>query len=111
MVVLMTVCRILSSEVRRWFCLRGVFVFQAEGGIRGCALVTGVQTCALPIFRSGPREARRANAVPYWTRPDPGIRAQARSRPDPPARIARGELACCAEIGRASCRERVCQYV
>src|SRR3546814_2373512 len=26
-----------------------MFVFQAEDGIRDCALVTGVQTCALPI--------------------------------------------------------------
>src|SRR5690606_39716458 len=34
------------------FCLLCVFFFQAEDGIRDFH-VTGVQTCALPIWRSG----------------------------------------------------------
>src|SRR5438105_15772015 len=68
-----------------------VFFFQAEDGIRD-PLVTGVQTCALPISR------RR--------------RARGRRQPRPLTR--RGRLRAhrtCrrhhAEIGRASCRERV----
>src|SRR5256884_1234768 len=52
------VCRVCKSvEVRVWFvcnsatflCCSLVFFFQAEDGIRDVA-VTGVQTCALPIF-------------------------------------------------------------
>src|SRR2546423_3869484 len=40
------------------------FFFQAEDGIR-YKLVTGVQTCALPIFRilCSPPQAPRANAI------------------------------------------------
>src|SRR5256885_5689050 len=39
------------------------FFFQAEGGIRDYK-VTGVQTCALPIYRRGPREAALRGASP-----------------------------------------------
>src|SRR3546814_5072698 len=68
-----------------------------------CALVTGVQTCALPIS-SGPEvtkaclvchteAAKQIHQTEHWnweyTNPDTG------------------QL----QIGRASCRERVCQYV
>src|SRR2546425_11996950 len=35
----------------RWFQLNFFFFFQAEDGIRD-KLVTGVQTCALPIYRT-----------------------------------------------------------
>src|SRR2546429_6319749 len=45
-----------TSQMRRRF----VFFFQAEDGIRYVA-VTGVQTCALPIFRRVRR--RRASAL------------------------------------------------
>src|SRR2546425_12314449 len=65
------------------------FFFQAEDGIRD-KLVTGVQTCALPICIS--RSSR------LW----PGRRGAAR------AGLRRGRL-CCShreEIGRASGRER-----
>src|SRR5439155_6406023 len=37
-------------------CLRSAFFFQAEDGIRD-GHVTGVQTCALPIFGQSPTEA------------------------------------------------------
>src|SRR5206468_9745107 len=37
------------------------FFFQAEDGIR-CLIVTGVQTCALPICRSGSHGVRRPPA-------------------------------------------------
>src|SRR5256885_10239822 len=47
-----------------WLMRRGFFFFQAEDGIRDYK-VTGVQTCALPIFRVDPQalqsdDARRA---------------------------------------------------
>src|SRR3546814_10684555 len=66
-----------------WF-----FFFSSRRRHTRCALVTGVQTCALPISRS-------------WF--------------EPPARSWPRRCACtsatCSKIGRASCRERVCQYV
>src|SRR5206468_7514542 len=45
-------------DILRWFG-RGFrfFFFQAEDGIRDL-IVTGVQTCALPISRRSPRGAR-----------------------------------------------------
>src|SRR3712207_8093193 len=52
-------------------CASGVFFFQAEDGIRDIG-VTGVQTCALPIFRlrrsrlrvrSAPAREQRAEVV------------------------------------------------
>src|SRR3546814_19533267 len=40
-----------------WFCF---FFFSSRRRHTRCALVTGVQTCALPIFRlAPPRDARR----------------------------------------------------
>src|SRR5438132_13868895 len=68
------------------------FFFQAEDGIRDHC-VTGVQTCALPIFR----QSRRARG---------GVFAEAARRDclsRRPSRAARSS----SEIGRASCRERV----
>src|SRR5712664_4465068 len=62
------------------------FFFQAEDGIRDL-IVTGVQTCALPIF------ADRAIALPEDC--------------DGGDAIARARQAMREEIGRASCRERV----
>src|SRR5437773_12557283 len=65
------------------------FFFQAEDGIRDRD-VTGVQTCALPISLVALRQAElldRADALADEHRPALGIER--------------------AEIGRASCRERV----
>src|SRR5699024_11577884 len=61
------------------------FFFQAEDGIRD-RNVTGVQTCALPIYLSGIYHRLRTRAA--WLR-----------APRTAARIKK--------IGRASCRERV----
>src|SRR3989441_166361 len=57
----------VTSNVRLYFhaahCMRTLpFFFQAEDGIRD-KLVTGVQTCALPILRRTPGNARRREAV------------------------------------------------
>src|SRR3546814_2436053 len=75
------------------------FFFSSRRRHTRCALVTGVQTCALPI---SPRRRRiRASRTPDRGSKSPtsrnGCANWKRSR--------RGE------IGRAACRERVCQYV
>src|SRR3546814_7136584 len=94
-----------------------LFFFSSRRRHTRCALVTGVQTCALPIFhgrgrRSGPplrrlfvrrawrrSGAREPAAEDVWRGTDAGVpRVQ-------------GDLGSAAEIGRAACRERVCQYV
>src|SRR3546814_1862447 len=67
-----------------------------------CALVTGVQTCALPICILIQR------AVGEFALPDQDAKRDAGDRRQAVAvqnAIQRGQ------IGRASCRERVCQYV
>src|SRR5256885_3484631 len=56
------------SSIVNASCLVGsracsVFFFQAEDGIRDYK-VTGVQTCALPIWHSGPCHGRRSSG---WT--------------------------------------------
>src|SRR2546429_5715618 len=94
------------SSVVRFF-----FFFQAEDGIRDVA-VTGVQTCALPIFHYGDASelvTRFQAGLPF-----PLTQAQRRviaeiaadlSRPHPMNRLLQGDVG--SEIGRASCRERV----
>src|SRR2546430_8758699 len=104
--------------LRRW-CFRErasasvcfVFFFQAEDGIRDLT-VTGVQTCALPIWDALPALARLAR-----TRVHDQHRGRADDEPDgedeesghpidgrsPVHDAALGGW----EIGRASCRERV----
>src|SRR5690625_7611685 len=90
------------------------FFCQAEDGIRD-GHVTGVQTCALPISGRRPRPDGPAA-------PDDLVRAQLGPRLSPPARTAcrRRDLRRAAgaastdpavggpaEIGRATCRDRV----
>src|SRR2546430_12994381 len=90
------------------------FFFQAEDGIRDLT-VTGVQTCALPICRRALRPSvhddrhRAARAfqqpIAFWTAPAAVRGARLRVVADDGAHRARpGRVA---EIGRASCRERV----
>src|SRR3546814_2331711 len=91
-----------------------MFVFSSSRRHTRCALVTGVQTCALPI--SVPALPRRA-ALGHFAGPaaDPGALRELQYRLRPRLRAQRRtELSPGtgrAEIGRASCRERVCQYV
>src|SRR2546430_8145507 len=86
------------------------FFFQAEDGIRDLT-VTGVQTCALPIFGEGdagatrgqPSEQRRLlllMTAPFDQKQEDQQRAQ-RSAPHVQVTVA------APKIGRASCRERV----
>src|SRR3546814_3528123 len=70
-----------------------------------CALVTGVQTCALPIWNTGTRWPHRRRAM---NRSE--LRERFAKAADRPV-VRSGVWMTPAEIGRASCRERVCQYV
>src|SRR3546814_6732631 len=64
-----------------------------------CALVTGVQTCALPI------------SVPGIGGPEPAPERQAVEPRIGDRNRLHGQRTAGGQIGRASCRERVCQYV
>src|SRR5437667_8844299 len=94
------------------------FFFQAEDGIRDRD-VTGVQTCALPIFRGGARLGARSSALAPGDRGDDArplvhrhsqrvgcrhlhCRATAAARLK---KVGGGRIP--PQIGRASCRERV----
>src|SRR3546814_4670486 len=79
------------------------FLFSSRRRQTSCALVTGVQTCALPISDQG-QSLRDVVAAG----------AHVGGAPDAERHGARpGDvvLAVALEIGRASCRERVCQSV
>src|SRR3546814_17629911 len=98
------------------FC---VFFFSSRRRHTRCALVTGVQTCALPIWGSSicnvtsPRltasvTESRNEAQPEKAAPLGPVRGEAARR------STQASMACadhCREIGSASCRERVCLYV
>src|SRR3546814_1835207 len=99
------------------------FFFSSRRRHTRCALVTGVQTCALPISALGyryPRDVPLELAVagdadfPNFQSGDP-IEATLLTPTiifnDVPADETVMRAALFAEIGRASCRERVCQYV
>src|SRR3546814_18323566 len=102
------------------------FFFSSRRRHTRCALVTGVQTCALPIWRYPPWRgvfypkglpqrceldyaSRQLNSIEIngtfyaLQRPDSFRRWRAETPDDFVFAIK--------EIGRASCRERVCQYV
>src|SRR3546814_5841257 len=81
------------------------FIFSSRRRHTRCALVTGVQTCALPISRA--RDAER--------QPEPGAVAGCAAERTPilaaPCNQHRKRDGDVDKIGRASCRESVCQYV
>src|SRR3546814_1151832 len=99
-----------------------LFFFSSRRRHTRCALVTGVQTCALPIWKTPmPREIGETLVS---VRRDKRFNAPGIETADckcPPFRLWELELQnrfdigpalhAALEIGRASCRERVCQYV
>src|SRR3546814_7956301 len=101
------------------FCfMHMIFFFSSRRRHTRCALVTGVQTCALPILGATPANAQMArreqcpnsgklaDTVAEMTVAIPGVWL---SRSTVALRaLASAEAR---QIGRASCRERVCQYV
>src|SRR3546814_4922208 len=83
-------------DIRLWF------FFSSRRRHTRCALVTGVQTCALPILVS-----HRDKSHPKERRCDtPHAQPPAKNRAFLVNILSRVK-----KIGRASCRERVCQYV
>src|SRR3546814_3001607 len=80
------------------------FFFSSRRRHTRCALVTGVQTCALPIFgitmQPGQDVVRLGESLDTSFEK---LKAQL------PAGLTLTEVS--SKIGRASCRERVCQYV
>src|SRR3546814_4878046 len=90
-----------------------LFFFSSRRRHTRCALVTGVQTCALPISSRRSRRAPR----PRTQHACPEIGGE---RATEEQGIGNGEQGMvgakradlnATQIGRASCRERVCQYV
>src|SRR3546814_4344472 len=79
-----------------------------------CALVTGVQTCALPILTIGLGETVADDGVQAAHEKRAGfVRRQREDRVGGLERFTKmaGLQPELRQIGRASCRERVCQYV
>src|SRR3546814_9226967 len=102
------------------------FFFSSRRRHTRCALVTGVQTCALPIYLDGcldfARHERGRDAIqsPRGSMSEADFIARLRAiATDPAARGLADDAAVWEglvlthdmKIGRASCRERVCQYV
>src|SRR3546814_3889031 len=90
-----------------------VFFFSSRRRHTRCALVTGVQTCALPI------SGLKATAGIRYTWDDVSACSLGLSEApgsdllgfDRARYVSDKECRSVAKIGRASCRERVCQYV
>src|SRR3546814_7074914 len=83
------------------------FFFSSRRRHTRCALVTGVQTCALPIFGHFDMDAFNdlVLAEALKMNRDPVLRTNIYFDLSYDNSILAGK------IGRASCRERVCQYV
>src|SRR3546814_10246634 len=91
-----------------------LFFFSSRRRHTSCALVTGVQTCALPICQvPAPNEQDEEQDeegsfinCEQQLPPMSGILTERKEEPTPPSSPLLYN-----KIGRASCRERVCQYV
>src|SRR3546814_7892645 len=92
-----------------------LFFFSSRRRHTRCALVTGVQTCALPISRVRLGDAEGAGDVGIVTVfKDPKGRGPYGIAGTPDGEVWYSSLAGShlgQKIGRASCRERACQYV
>src|SRR3546814_7128832 len=89
------------------FVLVIVFFFSSRRRHTRCALVTGVQTCALPVSYFELRGAQARYAVAQGNAEN-----QLGTLQYTDARLKYGRgTEFDQQIGRASCRERVCQYV
>src|SRR3546814_4068017 len=86
-----------------------MFLFSSRRRHTRCALVTGVQTCALPIWM--PATSAVVLGI-LGARPLLGSFDQAfQFIQDYTGFFTPGIVVIFVQIGRASCRERVCQYV
>src|SRR3546814_6987319 len=85
-----------------------LFLFSSRSRHTRCALVTGVQTCALPISR----KARKTSSLEYGTVPMDEVLLALRGDRWLAGKVGVDQAQRKAmKIGRAPCRERVCQYV
>src|SRR3546814_1104132 len=96
-----------------------LFFFSSRRRHTRCALVTGVQTCALPISASEPPGTSSKQKQSLLHCPYQGCTKSYVSQKNLDQHFNSIHLSITAaltatsitEIGRASCRERVCQYV
>src|SRR3546814_2631357 len=95
-----------------WF-----FFFSSRRRHTRCALVTGVQTCALPILCGAAARLRATQRVDDVLAFPGHIACDADSRSELVVPVIADDRLVgvldldSPKIGRASCRERVCQYV
>src|SRR3546814_4548873 len=90
------------------------FVFSSRRRHTRCALVTGVQTCALPICFKGTAAVVSSSLLVSGCaigKPSAYLKVAVDDRRPSLQGPVRAERVVCEKIGRASCRERVCQYV
>src|SRR3546814_9344090 len=96
------------------------FVFSSRRRHTMCALVTGVQTCALPIcsmiLRALGEDPLLHPGEVAWRRKAPSgervhVYLDVSGSMDAVKGALYGAVLDCEKIGRASCRARVCQYV
>src|SRR3546814_14464619 len=88
-----------------------LFFFSSRRRHTSCALVTGVQTCALPILLAAFAPIAAAPMAPAGEAAAAFTNPLLASGPDPWIAQRDGVYYFMAKIGRASCRERVWQYV
>src|SRR3546814_2350892 len=98
-----------------------LFFFSSRRRHTRCALVTGVQTCALPICAAYRQEAHPHSKLDVAYGPSAGEKLDLFLPETKGAPIhmfihggywrSRDKREYSFQIGRASCRERVCQYV
>src|SRR3546814_6981846 len=103
------------------FIVRCVLFFSSRRRHTRCALVTGVQTCALPIFQALSTGIANYTALAQKIKPE--VEKLTKSEVNVNTLVVAikrfadsldgndYEFHPIFEIGRASCRERVCQYV
>src|SRR3546814_1045904 len=82
------------------------FFFASRRRHTRCALVTGVHTCALPIFRQGLRRATAVALHRQWRDDRLGGRRTLRRRAHRPARRARAPALAARSRGRGGARSR-----
>src|SRR3546814_2067876 len=89
------------------FLIVSMFFFSSRRRHTRCALVTGVQTCALPIFDGMSVTLIRQAGDSGQLYGSVSVRDLAEAMQAQGVEVDRKQV----QIGRASCRERVCQYV
>src|SRR3546814_10138102 len=102
----------MDCVLRMMHMFVGVF-FSSRRRHTRCALVTGVQTCALPILEELPRGLATLDShnPPERSAWEAAFNKVAGSKDAAEKLMAEANAIETDKIGSASCRERVCQYV